>query len=142
MKKPMQYKFRGKSISEENKGKWFFGNLIWNNGHPYIVGDVVESNEEYINLEFWEPVDRRTVGMAMNLIAWIDDDIDSMEIYDGDIISTDLFTGIYRVAYYSGCFSLKDGINKKCSLGELTGETVRVLGNKWDNPELVEQLRW
>lgn len=50
--------FKGKDI---NTSEWVYGNLIWNNGSPYIVGDFVEVNEEHCTLEFWHPVDAHTV---------------------------------------------------------------------------------
>jgi hypothetical protein len=43
------------------KGDWVCGNLISNNGRPFIVGDVVESDEEYILFEFWVPVEKESI---------------------------------------------------------------------------------
>lgn len=53
-----EIRFKGKDI---NTSEWVYGNLIWNNGSPYIVGDFVEINEEYCTLEFWNPVEAHTV---------------------------------------------------------------------------------
>lgn len=53
-----EIRFKGKDI---NTSEWMYGNLIWNNGSPYIVGDFVEVDKEHCTLEFWHPVDAHTV---------------------------------------------------------------------------------
>lgn len=53
-----EIRFKGKDI---NTSEWVYGNLIWNNGSPYIVGDFVEVNKEYCTLESWHPVETHTV---------------------------------------------------------------------------------
>lgn len=40
---------------------YIYGSLIWNGGRPFIVGDVVESTDEYITLEYWCPVVAETI---------------------------------------------------------------------------------
>jgi len=56
--KEIQLRYNG--YCEENGG-WVSGYLIYNEGSPFIVGDVVESNEDYIALEYWWPVDIDTL---------------------------------------------------------------------------------
>ena len=56
-----KYIFRGeaKGDYEElciSEGDLVFGQVVYNGCQPYIVGEVVESCEEYINLEFWIPI--------------------------------------------------------------------------------------
>lgn len=62
--------FKGKatiSITELNEIEikhndgWVEGNLIQNGDDPYIVGDIVETDKEYIALEWWCPVDPLTI---------------------------------------------------------------------------------
>lgn len=53
--------YRGKSIESK---EWVYGSLI---GDRYIVGDVVEWNEDYFNTEWWAAVDPDTVGQETGL---------------------------------------------------------------------------
>ena len=76
-------KFRGKaelSIQELDEiglvhdNGWIVGNLIVNDGSPMIVGEVIESTDEYIALERWCSVESESVGQYTG----IDD------VYEGD----------------------------------------------------------
>ena len=44
-----------------HKGEYVKGYLIYNDGFPYIVGNVVESDSDYIALEYWYPVENNTI---------------------------------------------------------------------------------
>lgn len=35
---------------------WVEGNLVWNDGDPFIIGDVVEALDDYFYPEYWVPV--------------------------------------------------------------------------------------
>jgi len=63
--------YRGKASDEDSPqfGKWCFGNLVKNtkNGYCFIIGDCIDSNEEYFSPEWWEPVDPETVGQDTGL---------------------------------------------------------------------------
>ena len=67
-----EIKFRGISKCDVEdlckKGDWIYGNLITNNGSPYIVGDIADSDMDFIAHEFWVPVEVETVGQFTGLL--------------------------------------------------------------------------
>ncbi|MCK5017745.1 MAG: hypothetical protein KAS32_11840 [Candidatus Peribacteraceae bacterium] len=52
----------------DGKG-WVEGNIITNDGKPFIVNGVIESSEEYIALKMWCPVIPETVCQYIGLEA-------------------------------------------------------------------------
>lgn len=74
-------KFRGISISDENKGQWVYGNLIVDGGCAYIVNGVIECNDQYITIAEWCPVDLKTIGASTGLF-----DKNGVEIFEGDVV--------------------------------------------------------
>lgn len=92
-------KFRGKTIrsigvdyAEGNLIVYAEGNLIVSGDECFIVGEVVEANDEHITLEWWEPVYPETVEEVVHE-AKINMHVDQGEVVDcfyecrcGDII--------------------------------------------------------
>ena len=148
----------------DEKG-WVYGSLI-NGRTPYIVGEVVDSSYEEINLKYWYPVKKETVGQFTGLY-----DKNRTEIYEGDIVKFELggYQAIGEVVEFCGSFGivfeeLDSNVlenNTYCgdaycglyidyflSLLEIAWnfesgfdnsfESLEVIGNKYDNPELIK----
>lgn len=63
-----EIKFRGKALGDGynfKAGEFVYGSLVFEGDEPYIVGPVVEANEDYIALEWWVPVDPATVEQCV-----------------------------------------------------------------------------
>src|SRR5690625_4511091 len=83
-------KFRGKAVMSieeldemefEHERGWVFGNLIQNGDNPWIVGDFIEINSDYVAHEFWVKVEPETVGQYTGL-----NDEKGRKKYEGDIV--------------------------------------------------------
>ena len=136
----MRGKYRGKRI---DNGEWVYGNLIEDR---YIVGDVIEWNEDYFNTEWWYTVVPETVSQHTGLT-----DSDGTEIYEGDIcwVHTSIIAkpsykaeciwDKYRFAFRAIDDSLLKG-NKYLTPyinADPFGHVFEVIGNRWDTPELL-----
>lgn len=136
-------KFRGYCLE---KKEWFFGNLV-SKPIPYIVGDMLESNDEYCSLEFWYPVVPKSVGEFTGLR-----DKNGREIYEGDIVlgkflvykNSDIETGV--IVFDQGMFAFnckrtKQYPNNEAWFPLLELVDREVIGNVYENPELLEGKR-
>lgn len=135
-----QIKFRGKAkllIDElNNRGinhsnGWIYGNLIVNGNRPYIVGSLIEANEDYITFEQWVPVIPETVGQFTGL-----DDRYGRDIYEGDI-GWDEHYEVYGVVEYDESNFLFIFENIVDDLYE-NNKGIEIVGNRYDSPELLE----
>ena len=117
--------FRGKHIhivpgNTKFNGSWIYGYYA---GEGYIVsyGDEVL-------------IDKESLGEYSGLR-----DKNNIEIYEGDIIKTDLDNKLGVIVFAEGSFRVK---TKRVTVGlnwllDLT--KVEVIGNIYDNPELLEE---
>lgn len=151
-------KFRGKITDREidcmypeiyeqfkEKNFWIEGNLIFNEGRTFIVGDIVESTDEYISLEYWYPVVPETVCQFAYKY-----DYNGKEIYEEDIcihryiwqgyylVVKHIFAGFQTVAYKKpNVVGISDGINEYLE----DSTDLIVVGNTRDNPELLGGIK-
>lgn len=129
--------FRGKRL---DNGEWVYGTPI-----PYKSGTVVMCREGQRN----ENVDHATVGQYTGLT-----DAHGRKIFEGDVLD---FINEYRgqnnkwkcvVEFIDGCFVCRY-IEKEGHLGDYNyfgswnAPLVKwwVIGNRWDNPELLEGMK-
>lgn len=140
-------KFRGKLISDfdsekfgvhYSKGDWVYGNLVRSNGEPYIVGNVVNSDYDYVALEYWYRVDPETVGQFTGL-----KDRSGKEIYEGDIVLCENKTlGVVRYDEFEALYHV--GVNPiqyyVCNTQnpEFMEVFIEIVGNIYDSPEIFE----
>jgi len=71
-------KFRGKSIADENKGEWVYGNLITDQTSAYITDGDIAAYGDFISIEKWCSIDVNTVGQSTGL-----EDKNGREIFEG-----------------------------------------------------------
>ena len=114
-------KFRGKSIY--GKREWIYGCILQFKHQFYIVPDV-----EKIDLKIYRVIPE-TVGQFTGLT-----DKNGKEIYEGDIICRKKIRGLdkYKIVIWHNAY-VATGFNISN-----TKERI-IIGNIYDNPELVEQ---
>ena len=133
----VKIKFRGKS---KETNKWVYGQLLYLGNQPFIVGDLVEANSEYTNIEWWQPVHHNSIGQftgfknlrgkeiyEKDIIDFVDYD------YDGDEV---LCRG--EVIFEKGGYHLAKSYATN-ELYEYEGEDLEIIGNIYDDPELLKE---
>ncbi|WP_317944505.1 YopX family protein [Carnobacterium maltaromaticum] len=147
-------KFRGKVIGKQeeleamgviDKNGWATGNLIQNEQHTMIVGDLLEFDDEDMICDWWVPVIPESVGQYTGL-----KDKNDVEICEGDVVlieSRFLGTWAKSEVTWGGpnypAFDIPkfdgDVMNGFSAIAYTDyGETLKVIGNIHDNQELLE----
>ena len=118
-----EIKFRGKRI---DNGQWVYGDIkrIFPDGK--IIG-IVDWEFRIVH-----EVDPETVGQYIER-----KDKNSKEVYEGDIIKVEGFSEPMIVYFKDGCFGWGKQRLGKYSFDPFGVEQFEVIGNIFDNPELI-----
>lgn len=135
-----EIKFRGKKID----GKWIYGSLAYIEDKPAIIYgrlDWVDGTE--LRGDDWDWVNPDTVCQYTGL-----KDRKGKDVYENDIIEAEIYDNEYDIFWVRFLIVWdKRRLRLKCldegDIDELeyldeSEATIKVLGNKWDNPELLE----
>jgi uncharacterized phage protein (TIGR01671 family) len=123
-----EIKFRGKRV---DNGEWVYGDLIHRYSNWIYIAPI-PSTIEITPIE----IDPETVGQYTGL-----KDKNEKEIYEGDIIS--YFGGGIGLVYYDegkAAFYIEWFKQGKYTDMECIIKYAEVIGNRWENPELLEEV--
>jgi len=132
-----EIKFRGMTEA----GEWFYGGYVKRNNAHYILDgecDHVEVDGREANILHFHIVKYKTVGEYTSL-----KDKNGVEIYEGDIVSFDSF--IWQIEEMWCGWRLMEPKNAFNTIGldrkplKDWPELLEVIGNIWENPELLEK---
>ncbi|MGT2814721.1 YopX family protein [Streptococcus intermedius] len=130
-------KFRGRSTVEDDKGKWVYGHLLIDDNRALIINGIIEANDEYVSLEEWCDIDMKTIGQSTGI-----KDKNGTEIFEGDALKNNDYpnqTFICKHSRLQASFQA-ESLNGLLTLSLWKDEERdwQVLGNIYENPELVE----
>lgn len=132
--------FRGK---RETDGEWIFGSLVKKINSAYIICEkIVGCVVDYTEYE----VDPETVCQYTGLT-----DKNGRKIFEGDICGTKFFGkdngkgqnfsdyDIFKVVYKYGIYLLENNQRQFSAqyIPDMSGDGIEVIGNIFDNPELI-----
>ena len=121
-------KYRGKQHIDSQR--WYYGDIIYHNQTAYIIGQSFDKGEY-----FCVKVIPETVTKCIDYV-----DIKDVDIYEGDIIK---IQGYDTYAFeqnkkYEAFYVLETKRGLLARLTKSNCNTIEVVGNKWDNPHLLE----
>lgn len=139
-----EIKFRGRADSGPNKGKWYFG-FYWTNGIGNHFIRVTKDENGFCIYDI--KVDPETIGQYTGLHDNTDDEV---EIFEFDYVEFEYKGSTYKglIKFEGGCFiiacnELPDSYIPMFEIAEFDRDyswiNGRVIGNKFDNPELMKE---
>lgn len=139
----MDILFRGKTRLDSKD--WVYGTYHYSEGHSYIL-----SREKFIELEGRQTLHEKEVveviGSTVGQYTGVDDE-KGERIFDGDLVDNSALR--WRVRFDRGCFCGDPFLGELEQKGELKSllialraiQGARKIGNVFDNPELIKQIR-
>lgn len=124
-------KYRGKQTINDHR--WYYGDVIYHIHDAYIIGQSFDKGE-YFSIKV-VPV---TVTKCIDYV-----DVNGVDIYEGDIIKIQKYDtyASEQDEVYEEFYALETKHDFLVKLTKGNYNRVEVVGNKWDNPELLEMCK-
>ena len=131
-----EIKFRARRT---DKDEFAFGDLLTGMGYKkgkfYILPHLSYYPSDCKSLDGYEVIPE-TIGQFTSLY-----DKNGKEIYEGDILAFDDYSNdVIEVRFVRGVFAFlwNGSLDDECTTGSPTQEWANVIGNIYDNPELLK----
>lgn len=121
-------KYRGKQKIGDHY--WYYGDLIYVNRAAYIIMQSIDKGE-YYSIKV-VPV---TVERCVDYV-----DVNGVDIYEGDIIKIRKFD-VHSSEQDEEICEVETLNNFLSKLTECKSSIIEVVGNKWDNPHVLEMCK-
>lgn len=126
-------KIKCRGYNAKNK-KWIYGYYLKTRGKHFICPDEFATGKSWDDYE----VDPESVGQFTGL-----HDKNGKEIFDGDVLKIKEPNGYYSEVEVSFCdkgyWAINHGINERVIAGFVDAKKIEVIGNIYDNPELIKK---